>query len=85
MNLLTHLSRSNGYRELGMFDESILELEEIEGEGPLFSTVTIPIHPKEELIAQMANGLPSTGTSLKSLVKEWNELVNFSNWKGVVV
>tara|TARA_B100001093_G_scaffold390261_1_gene376553 strand:- start:333 stop:530 length:198 start_codon:yes stop_codon:yes gene_type:complete len=32
MNLRTHLSRSNGYRELGMFDESILELEEIEGE-----------------------------------------------------
>ena len=31
MNLRTHLSRSNGYRELGMFDESILELEEIEG------------------------------------------------------
>jgi predicted Zn-dependent protease len=27
-----HLSRSKGYRELGMFDESILELEEIEGE-----------------------------------------------------
>jgi hypothetical protein len=26
-----HLSRSNGYRELGMYDESILELEEIEG------------------------------------------------------
>ncbi len=32
MNLRTHLSRSNGYRELGMFDESILELEEIDGE-----------------------------------------------------
>ena len=32
MNLRTHLSRSNGYRELGMYDESILELEEIEGE-----------------------------------------------------
>ena len=32
MNLRTRLSRSNGYRELGMFDESILELEEIEGE-----------------------------------------------------
>ena len=32
MNLRTHISRSNGYRELGMFDESILELEEIEGE-----------------------------------------------------
>ena len=32
MNLSTRLSRSNGYRELGMFDESILELEEIEGE-----------------------------------------------------
>ena len=32
MNLRTHLSRSNGYRELGMFDESILELEEIEDE-----------------------------------------------------
>ena len=31
MNLRTHISRSNGYRELGMFDESILELEEIEG------------------------------------------------------
>ena len=26
-----HLSRSNGYRELGMFDESILELEAIDG------------------------------------------------------
>ena len=32
MNLRTRISRSNGYRELGMFDESILELEEIEGE-----------------------------------------------------
>ena len=32
MNLRTHLSRCNGYRELGMYDESILELEEIEGE-----------------------------------------------------
>ena len=32
MNLRTHISRSNGYRELGMFDESILELEEIDGE-----------------------------------------------------
>ena len=30
MNLRTRLSRSNGYRQLGMFDESILELEEIE-------------------------------------------------------
>ena len=29
MNLRTHLSRSNGYRELGMFDESILILEDI--------------------------------------------------------
>ena len=32
MNLRTHLLRSNGYRELGMFDESILELEAIDGE-----------------------------------------------------
>ena len=32
MNLRTHLLHSNGYQELGMFDESILELEEIEGE-----------------------------------------------------
>jgi tetratricopeptide (TPR) repeat protein len=30
MKLSTRLSRSNGYRELGMFDESILELEAIE-------------------------------------------------------
>ena len=30
MNLRTRLSRSNGYRELGMFDQSILELEAIE-------------------------------------------------------
>ena len=30
MKLRTRLSRSNGYRELGMFDESILELEAIE-------------------------------------------------------
>tara|TARA_B100001093_G_C26251680_1_gene768792 strand:- start:72 stop:242 length:171 start_codon:yes stop_codon:yes gene_type:complete len=29
---LPYISRSNGYRELGMFDESILELEEIHGE-----------------------------------------------------
>ena len=29
MNLRTHLSRSNGYRELGMFDESILILEDM--------------------------------------------------------
>ena len=32
MNLRIHLSRSNRYRKLGMFDELILELEEIEGE-----------------------------------------------------
>ena len=32
MNLRTHIFRSNGYRELGMFDESILELEAIDGE-----------------------------------------------------
>ena len=32
MKTSVHLSRSNGYRELGMYDESILELEEIEGE-----------------------------------------------------
>ena len=25
MNLSTHISRSNGYRELGMYDESILQ------------------------------------------------------------
>ncbi len=31
MNLRTRLCRSNGYRELGMFDESILELEAIDG------------------------------------------------------
>ena len=37
MNLRTRLSRSNGYRELGMFDESILELEAIEfGEDGLW-------------------------------------------------
>ena len=29
MNLRTRLSRSNGYRELGMYDESILILEDI--------------------------------------------------------
>ena len=29
MNLRARLSRSNGYRELGMFDESILILEDI--------------------------------------------------------
>ena len=29
MNLRTHLSRSNGYRELGMFDESKLILEDM--------------------------------------------------------
>ena len=29
MNLRTRLSRSNGYRELGMYDESILKLENI--------------------------------------------------------
>ena len=32
MNLRTHISRSKGYRELCMFDESILELEAIDGE-----------------------------------------------------
>ena len=32
MNLRTHILRSNGYRELGMFDESILELEAIDGD-----------------------------------------------------
>ena len=30
MKTSVHLYRSNGYRELGMYDESILELEEIE-------------------------------------------------------
>ena len=39
MKLRTHLSRSTGYRELGMFDESILELEEIEGEDRWHSMV----------------------------------------------
>ena len=39
MNLRIHLSRSNGYRELGIFDESILELEEIEGEDRWHSMV----------------------------------------------
>ena len=39
MNLGTYLSRSNGYRELGMFDESTLELEEIEGEDRWHSMV----------------------------------------------
>jgi len=34
-----HLTRSNGYRELGMFDESILELEAIEGEDRWHSSV----------------------------------------------
>ena len=29
MNLRTHLSRSNGYRLLGMYDESMLILEDI--------------------------------------------------------
>jgi hypothetical protein len=29
MNLRTHLSRSNGYRELGMYDESKLILEDM--------------------------------------------------------
>ena len=32
MNLRTQILRSNVYRELGMFDESILELEEIDGD-----------------------------------------------------
>ena len=32
MKTSIHLSRSNGYRELGMFDESILELESINQE-----------------------------------------------------
>ena len=32
MKTSVHLTRSNGYRELGMYDQSILELEEIEGE-----------------------------------------------------
>jgi hypothetical protein len=32
MNLRSRLSRSNGYRELRMFDESILELESIKQE-----------------------------------------------------
>ena len=36
MNLRTRLSRSYGYRELGMFDESILELEAIEFGENLF-------------------------------------------------
>jgi len=41
MNLRTYLSHSNGYRELGMFDESILELEAIEFGGDPLPT---PIH-----------------------------------------
>jgi hypothetical protein len=32
MKTSIHLTRSNGYRELGMFDESFLKQEEIEGE-----------------------------------------------------
>ena len=41
MNLRAHLLRSNRYRELGMFDESILELEAIEFGGDPLHT---PIH-----------------------------------------
>ena len=32
MKTSVHLTRSNGYRELGMYDKSILELEEIDGD-----------------------------------------------------
>ena len=32
MNLRTRLSRSNGYREMGMYDQSILELESVRQE-----------------------------------------------------
>ena len=39
MKTSIHLSRSNGYRVLGMYDESILELEEIEGEDRWHPTV----------------------------------------------
>ena len=39
MKTSVHLTRSNGYRELGMFDESILELEAIEGEDRWHSSV----------------------------------------------
>ena len=39
MKSSVHLTRSNGYRELGMFDESILELEAIEGEDRWHSSV----------------------------------------------
>ena len=39
MNLRTHISCSNGYRELGMFDQSILELEEIDGDDRWHSSV----------------------------------------------
>ena len=35
MNLRTHISRPNGYRELGMYYEFILELEAIDGDDQL--------------------------------------------------
>ena len=38
MKTSIHLSRSNGYRELGMFDESILELEYLDGIQESIST-----------------------------------------------
>ena len=39
MKTSVHLNRSNGYRELGMFDQSILELEEIDGDDRWHSSV----------------------------------------------
>ena len=39
MNLRTHISRSYGYLELGMFDESMLELEAVDGNDRWHSLV----------------------------------------------
>ena len=68
MNPRTRLSRSNGYRELGMFDEFILELEAIEfGEDRWHPSVVEARYKtyhdsKKELAMTMvkvqANGMP---------------------------
>jgi len=78
-----HLSRSNGYRELGIYDESILELEEIEGEDRWHPSVVEARYKtyrdaKEWELAMtmarvLANGMPDKLEWLKNHVDAMTE------------
>ncbi len=77
MNLRIRLSRSNGYRELGMFDESILELEAIEFGEDRWHHLVIEARYKTyrdakqwelamTMVKVLANGMPGKFVWLKN-------------------